>query len=74
VPISPESFNRIRDANTRYGAAQETLGVAKAVAESSPTEANLMNVEAAELEANRALRRFDRALGAADLHPTALEG
>ena len=67
MAISPESFNRIREANAQYGAAREALGIVRAVAESIPAEANVKRVEAAELEAKRALEGFNRALGAADL-------
>jgi hypothetical protein len=74
MPIAPESFNRIREANGRYGAAREALGVVKAVAEANPSEANAALVEAADLEARRALEEFYRVVGAADLQSKALGG
>jgi len=70
MPIPPENFNRIRDANARYGVARESLGVVRAVAEASPTEANTKMIDVAELEVRRALKEFNRALGAADLRPS----
>ncbi len=72
MPMAPENYNRIRDANAHYGAAREALGIARAVAEANPSEASANEVEAAELQARRALERFYRALGAADIRPTVL--
>jgi hypothetical protein len=72
MPISPESFNRIREANARYGDEREALGLVKAVAEAAPSEANAMKVKQAEEQATRALKEFQRALGAADITPRVL--
>jgi hypothetical protein len=72
MPMSPENYNRIRDANAHYGAAREALGTATAVAEANPSEATAKDVEAAEVQARKALERFYRALGAADVRPTVI--
>jgi hypothetical protein len=67
MPISPESFNQIRDAGERYGAAREALGIARAVVEAAPSESNQRVVETAEAAADKALGGFLKALGAADV-------
>ncbi len=70
VPITPESFNRIRRANSRYGATREALGVAKSIAEANPSDAHLAELEEAEHASGRALENFNRALGAAEVAQT----
>jgi hypothetical protein len=72
VPISPKSFNQIRDAGKKYGAAREALGMARAVVEAAPSEANQRVVETAEAQADEALAGFLKALGAAEALPTAM--
>ena len=67
MPMTPESFNRIRRANSRYGATREALGVAKAIAEANPSEAHLAELAEAEDASTRAMESFNRALGAADM-------
>jgi hypothetical protein len=73
MPISPKSFNQIRDAGKKYGAARETLGIARAVGEAAPSEANQTVVESAEAAADKALAGFLKALGAAEVVPTAMK-
>ena len=73
MPISPKSFNQIRDAGKKYGAARETLGIARAVGEAAPSEANQRVVENAEAAADKALDGFLKALGAAEVLPTAMK-
>jgi hypothetical protein len=73
MPISPKSFNQIRDAGKSYGAAREALGIARAVVEAAPSEANQRVVDTAEAVADRALAGFLKALGAAEALPTAMK-
>jgi len=73
MPISPRSFNQIRDAGKKYGAARESLGIARAVGEAAPSEANQRVVENAEAAADKALAGFLKALGAAEVLPTAMK-
>lgn len=70
MPISPRSFNQIRDTGKQYGTAREALGIARAVAEAAPSEAHQRVVETAEAAADQALAGFLKALGAADVLPT----
>ena len=73
MPISPKSFNQIRDAGKKYGAAREALGMARAMVESAPSEAHQRVVETAEAAADKALGGFLKALGAAEVLPTAMK-
>jgi hypothetical protein len=73
MPISPESFNQIRDAGEKYGATREAVGIARAVAEAAPSEANQRVVETAQAAADKALGGFLKALGAADVLPTPMK-
>lgn len=65
MPISPESFNRIRESGEQYGAAREAVGIARAIAEAAPSEANQTAVAKAEAEADKARSKFLKAVGAA---------
>jgi len=70
VMLSPESFNRIREAALAWGDARERVGVLRALAEAAPSPPNKEALRQAETEADRALAGFNAALGAAETGPS----